>query len=362
MPFVAPGTGRVRGRCAAIFEQWRGETMNKALKGLSVAAAACGLLLAAGVANAEIRPHNFRMASAHPDDDAIGVGMVKFAEEVSKKSGGKMTVKLFGNSVLGKDLATVTMMQGGVLDFSVMNTNLLVGMAKECGLVDLPFLFANAKQAFAVLDGPVGKKIHASLEPKGITGVGYFAIGFYHFHSNKKPFNKVEDFEGQKLRVSETPISIDFVKAMGGNAVPMAYMEIYNAFEQKVVDGASQPLLNLQFAKFFEVQKYLSLTYNTYTMQSVLMSKKVWDGLNADERKVIEEAMAVAAPVQREASDKSDDESLKFLKTKMTVNDVAPAEIERMKAKVKPMIDKYAKEYNEDLAKELFAAIEKAPK
>jgi TRAP-type transport system periplasmic protein len=337
--------------------------MNKAFKGLSAAVAVCGLMIAAGApSSAEIRQHNFRMASAHPDDDAIGAGMVRFAEEVSKKSGGKMTVKLFGNSVLGKDLATVTMMQGGVLDFSVMNTNLLVGMAKECGLVDLPFLFDSAKQAFIVLDGPVGKKIHASLEPKGIVGLGYFAIGYYHFHSNKRPFTKVEDFEGQKLRVSETPISIDFVKAMGANAVPMAYMEIYNAFEQKVVDGASQPLLNMQFAKFFEVQKYLSLTYNTFTMQSVLMSKKVWDGLNAEEKKVLDDAMAVAAPHQREVSDKTDEESLKFLKTKMVVNEVAPAEIARMKAKAKPMIDKYAKEYNEALAKELFAAIEKAPK
>lgn len=337
--------------------------MIKAFTGLSVAVAACGLLLASSFdATAQIRERQFRMASAHPEDDAIGVGMVKFAEEVSRISGGKMTVKIFGNSVLGKDLATVTMMQGGVLDFSVMNTNLLVGMAKECGLVDLPFLFANSKQAFAVLDTPVGKKIHEALEPKGIVGLGYFAIGFYHFHSNKKPFNKVEDFEGQKLRVSETPISIDFVKAMGGNAVPMAYMEIYNAFEQKVVDGGSQPLLNLQFAKFFEVQKYLSLTYNTYTVQSVLMSKKVWDGLNADEKKVLNEAFAIAAPVQRAATDKSDDESLKFLKTKMTVNDVAPAELARMKAKAQPVIDKYAKEYNEALAKELFAAIEKAPK
>lgn len=337
--------------------------MTRTFKGLSAAVAACALLLVAGAANsADIKERAFRMASAHPEDDAIGAGMVKFAEEVSKRSGGKMTVKIFGNSVLGKDLATVTMMQGGLLDFSVMNTNLLVGMAKECGLVDLPFLFDNAKQAFAVLDGPVGKKIHASLESKGVVGLGYWAIGFYHFHSNKKPFTKVEDFEGQKLRVSETPVSIDFVKAMGGNAVPMAYMEIYNAFEQKVVDGASQPLLNLQFAKFFEVQKYLSLTYNTYTMQSVLMSKKSWDGLSADEKKVLEEAMAVASPHQRMVSDKTDDESLKFLKTKMTVNEVAPAEIARMRAKAQPMIDKYAKEYNEALAKELFAEIAKAPK
>jgi tripartite ATP-independent transporter DctP family solute receptor len=337
--------------------------MNSTFKRLSLAVATCGLLLASNATgSAEIKQHQFRMASAHPEDDAIGVGMVKFAEEVARISGGKMTVKIFGNSVLGKDLATVTMMQGGLLDFSVMNTNLLVGMAKECGLVDLPFLFASSKQAFAVLDMPVGKKIHASLEPKGIVGLGYWAIGFYHFHSNKKPFTKVEDFEGQKLRVSETPISIDFVKAMGGNAVPMAYMEIYNAFEQKVVDGASQPLLNMQFAKFYEVQKYLSLTYNTYTVQSVLMSKKVWDGLNADEKKVIEEALAIASPAQRAATDKSDEESLKFLKTKMIVNDVAPEEIARMKAKAQPMIQKYAKEYNEDLAKELLAAVEKTPK
>ncbi len=333
--------------------------MNRLLQGIMTLAIAGGLMASAGLAGAQVAERVLRVAYANGEGNPQHEGAKKFAELAAAKSGGKLSVKLFPNAVLGKDLAVLSAMQGGTIDMGIMYTSLLVGHAKETGLVQLPFLFNNDQEVSEVLDGPVGKKIHASMEPKGIVGLGYYGFGFIQMTSNKKPFKGVDDFKGQKLRVTETPINIEFIKTMGGNAVPIPYAELYTAFEQRVVDGGSQPVINLQFAKFYEVQKYLSLTRHSYEPQSFLFSKKVWDTLSADEQKALKEAFEESKTYQRQLAVNAEKTSLDFIKTKMTVNEVPAAEIAKMREMLKPMTEKFSKEYNEPLAKELFAELAK---
>ena len=122
---------------------------------------------------------------------------------------------------------------GGTVDGATMNTNLLVGNIKDAGLVDLPYLFDSEQEAYAVLDGPFGKKLHALLEPKGLIGLSYFDMGYYSLHNGKHPITKVEDVAGLKMRVTETPVTIDTFKAFGATAVPLPYVELYSALEEK---------------------------------------------------------------------------------------------------------------------------------
>ena len=334
--------------------------MNKALKRMISMTTICGLLLAAAAANAaDIKDQVLRIAYANGDGNPQHEGAKRFSELVAAKSGGKMVVKLYPNASLGKDIAVLSAMQGGTIDMGLMYTSLLVGNAKATGLVQLPYLFDTEKEVFAVLDGPVGQKIHASMEPRGIIGLGYYGFGFIHMISNKRPFNTIDDFKGQKLRVTETPINIEFINALGGNAVPIPYAELYTAFEQKIIDGGSQPLINLQFAKFHEVLKYLSLTRHSYEPQSFLVSKKSWDKLSADEKKVLQDSFEDSKGFQRKLAADLEKSSLDFVKTKMTVNELAPAEIVKIREKVKPMTEKYSKEYNEPLAKEMLAELAK---
>ena len=317
-------------------------------------------LFAAAQATAQISTRTLRVAYANGEGNPQHEGAKRFAELVSQKSGQKITVKLFPNATLGKDLAVLSSMQGGTIDMGIMYTSLLVGNAKECGLVQLPYIFDSDKEVFAVLDGPVGQKIHASMEPRGIIGLGYYGFGFIHMISNKHPINTVEDFKGQKLRVTETPINIAFINDLGGNAVPVPYAELYNAFEQKIIDGGSQPAINLQFARFYEVIKYLSLTRHSYEPQSFLFSKKSWDKLSADEKKIISDSFEESKGFQRELASNLEKSSIEYVKTKgMVVNEVAPAEIAKIKELVKPMTEKFSKEYGENLAKEMMAEIEK---
>ncbi|WP_170285802.1 DctP family TRAP transporter solute-binding subunit [Propionivibrio limicola] len=286
-------------------------------------------------------------------------GAQKLAEVVGQKTGGKIKIKVFGGATLGKDTQVTSSMQGGVIDMAVMSTNLLVGVAKETGLLDLPFLFENEKEAYTVLDGAVGKKIHASLEPKGLVGLGYFELGYYNIHNNKRPITKLEDMKGLKMRVTETPISIETMAAMGANPVPIPYAELYTVLEQKIVDGGGQPPINMVYTKFGEVSKFYSINRYSYTPQSLLMSKKVWDSLSADEKKIFQEAVKEAVDFHRQQSQKKSAESLVELKKTTQVNEVSSAEIARMRDATKPVIDKFSKEYNEPLAKELFAEIAK---
>lgn len=333
--------------------------MIKSVHGVFAAMAACGLLMSATMASADIQDRNLRMAIATNPGTAQYDGSQKLADLIAQKSGGKIKVKVFGGGTLGKDTQVTSALQGGLIDMAAMNSNLLVGVTKEAGLLDLPFLFESEKEAYAVLDGPVGKKILATLEPKGIVGLTFFDIGYYNIHNNKRPILKLEDMQGLKMRVTETPLSLETMAALGANPVPIPYAELYSALEQRIVDGGGQAPVNMVVAKLMEVQKYYSINRYSFTPQTVMFSKQTWDKLSADEKKVIQEAANEASLYQRQVSMKKSADAIEEMKKTTAVNEVSPAEIARMREKMKPVIEKYSKEYNEPLAKELFAEIAK---
>lgn len=333
--------------------------MKQILKTVISLAVGCVVTLAASSSQAEIRDTTLRMAIANYDGSAQYAGAMKIAELVSQKSGGKMKVKVYSGGQLGKDVAVLSSMQGGIIDMGILSTSLMVGIVKEVGLLDLPFIFASEKEAWAVMDGPFGKKLNELFVPKGLVNLSYFELGYYHMLSTKRPITKWEDFEGQKMRVMETPVSIETMTTMGANAVPIPYPELYMAFDQKIVDGAGQPLINILTVKFYEVQKYLSLTGHVYSPQSVLIGKKSWDKLNAEEKQVLESASQEAAVYQRNVSLQKASEALSLLKSKLTVNEISPVEMTRMREKVRPLNDKFSKQIGEKMAAEMFAEIAK---
>jgi len=330
------------------------------IKTAFAAMTACGLILSVTHAGAlDIQDRTLKIAVTNTAGNPHYDGAQKLADLVIQKSGGKIQAKVFGGAVLGKDVQVLSSMQGGMIDMSMMNTNLLVGIAKEAGLVDLPYLFESEKEAYAVLDGPVGKKIHAAFESKGLVGLGYFDMGYYSLHNNIRPINRIEDVKGMKMRVTETPVTIETFKAFGANPVPLPYPELYNALEQKVVDGGGQPPLNMYFGKIGEVQKFYSLNRYSYTPMSILLSKRTWDKFSADEKKIIRDAAQEASNYQREMSLKKSAECVKNIEATTAVNQITPMEMARFREAVMPVVDKFSKLYNEDLAKEMFAEIAK---
>ena len=321
----------------------------------SVAVAAFGAAQAQ-----DIKERTIKFGLNSPEGHPAVAGMKRFADTVAAKSGGKLKVQLFLNGTLGSDQATVTSMQGGTVEMAVMNTGILASVVKDLAVFDFPFLFANEKESDALVDGPVGRKLHAKLEEKGLVGLSYWELGYRHITNSKRPLNKVEDIEGLKLRVIPNPINVDWVKALGANPTPLPFPEVYAALEQKAIDGQENPVSVIASNKFWEVQKHITLTNHQYNPQSVIFSKKVWDSLTPAEKKIIDESSDEAAKAQREAARGAVAKNLDLLKQNgMTISQFPPAEVAKLRTKMQPVITKYSATVGEATVNEVMAELAK---
>ena len=333
----------------------------KTLLKLVCAGVAASLLPMASSFAQDIKERTLKFAFQNQAEHPQGQGAKKFADLVAAKSGGKMTVKMFGGGTLGGDLQTVSALQGGTVEVTVLNAGLLSGIVKDFEVVDFPFLFASAAEADKVMDGPFGRKLLDKLADKNIVGLAYWDLGFRNVTNSKRPITKLDDLSGLKLRVVQSPVYLDVFKELGANAVPLPFPELYTALEQKAVDGQENPATVIASAKLFEVQKYLSLTRHIYNPQALIISKKFWDQLSATEKKVVSDAASEATVFQRQLSRDREAQAIETLKKGgMQVNELAPAEIARMREKVKPVIEKHSASVGPAVVGELNAELAKA--
>lgn len=320
----------------------------------TLAAALC--VTAFGLAQAQTRTLKFvnQNAKGHP----IVLGMERFAELVDAKSGGKLKVQVFPGGALGSDQANVSALQGGTLEMASMNSGIFASLVKDFAIYDFPFLFASPAEADAVVDGAFGKALHAKLEEKGLVGLGYYELGFRHISNSKRPINKVEDIAGLKLRVIPNPINVDWVSALGANPTPLPFPELYAALEQKAVDGQENPVATINGAKFYEVQKHLVLSNHQYNPQSIVISKKAWDSLSANEKKVVQDAVAESIKYQREQSRALAGSLLATLKQNgMQVTELPAAEVAKLREKMKPVIAKHSASVGEATVSAMMAEL-----
>lgn len=326
-----------------------------------VAAVALTLL---GVASAaDIKERTLKFATQNPKGHPIVMGMEKFADIVKTKSAGKIKVNLFPGGVLGGDAPLVSALQGGTVEMVSMNSGILASQVKEFAIYDFPFMFNNSKEADAVVDGPFGKMMHAKLDAKGLVGLTYWELGFRTMTNSKRPIVKVEDIAGLKLRVIPNPINLDWVKALGANPTPLAFPEVYSALEQGAIDGQENPLTVIAATKLYEVQKYVTLTNHQYNPQSVLISKKFWDTLNAAEKKLLSDAAVQSSAYQRQQARAQATTALETVKKGgMQVNELPAAEVDKLRDKMRPVIAKYAVAVGQDTVKALQDELAKARK
>ena len=323
-------------------------------RALLAAAGAAALLAAAPAALAQdIKERNLKFAFSLAKDHPLGIGAQKFSDLVAQKSGGKIKVALFPNAVLGSDPQNLSAVRGGTIDFASMATGLLAGIDKQFMVFDFPFLFNSPQEAYGLADGPVGTRLQAGLAAHGIVGLGIWDLGFRNMTNSKRPIERPEDLQGLKIRVIASPIYLDMFNTLGANPVPMTFGEVYGALESKAIDGQDNPVGVIESAKFAEVQKYMSLTRHVYTGMPMLMSKKTWDGMSEVERKIITDAANEAKQEERTIAQAKELQSIDNLRKTMQVNDVAPAEVARLRQKVQPVVDKFAKEVGLPLMQEV---------
>jgi tripartite ATP-independent transporter DctP family solute receptor len=323
---------------------------------LAATLAAAALALAGP---AQAQEHTIRFGHVVQPGHPISLGAQKLAELLAARSGGKMKLQELGGGSIGGEAQQLSAVQGGVQDMTLPSATVMGGVVKEFTLLDIPFSFSKAEQVDALLAGPFGELLMSKLADKGMVGLAFWETGFRQFTNSRKPLVNVEDIKGLKLRVIPNPMFVESFSALGANPVPMAFPELYGALESKAMDAQENPFSVIQTSKFFEVQKFLSVTNHVYTANPVVVSKKTWDKLTPDQQKILREATIEAGAYQRKVSRDASSVARKELEGKMQVNDVPPATLARMRELTTPVAEKFAASYDPAVVKVYRAELEK---
>ena len=327
---------------------------------LTAATAALTLSFGAHAYAQNIQPRLIRFGYGLNEESNQGRAARFFAEEVAKRSGGKLKVRTFGAATLGPDPQMQNALIGGAQEMMVGSTATLVGTVKEFAIWDVPFMFANEKEADAVLDGPVGQKLLDKLQEKGLVGIVYWENGFRNLTNSRHKIEKAEDLQGVKLRVMQNPVFIDTFKAAGANAVPLAFAELFTALETKAVDGQENPYTTIVSSKFYEVQKYLTVTNHVYSPWIMTASKVWWDKLSPDEQKILIDAAVASRDFERADTRAEAAKALDQLKADgMDVTVMPPEEVAKLREKAAPVTKTVIDSVGQPLWDEVQAEIRK---
>jgi tripartite ATP-independent transporter DctP family solute receptor len=299
----------------------------------------------------------FGWSATDGPQDPYAVGARAFKERVEKATGGRLDIQLYPNRQLGDEKPLVEGMRLGTVDAGIITNAVLAQIEPSLQLNDLPFMFANEDQARAHLDGPVGQKLGANLEKKGVKLLAWMEGGFRNMINNVRPVSKPDDVSGVKFRVMQNPVYISMFSSMGGNAVPMAWGETFTAVQQGAIDGLEIPLAIIDQAKYYEVTKFLSITNHTYSAIGLVMSKRTFDRMPDDIKKAIVEVSAPAAKAQRDAASATANEILERLeKSGMKVNRIG--DVKPFRTSVQGVYEKFKDSIGPDLLKETLASVQ----
>jgi tripartite ATP-independent transporter DctP family solute receptor len=241
----------------------------------------------------------FTLAHVYAAEHPAAKACRTFASTVNERSQGRLRVEIYGDASLGDETTILKALKLGSLDLSVNSQGPTSAFVPEFNVIGLPFLFADSDAAWRVLDGPAGEELARRAALQGFIVLGLWDSGMRHFSSSVRPLLRPADFAGLTFRIPPDPVTADIVRALGGKAQEIKFSDLYGALLHKSVDGQENPLIMLQTAKLYEVQKYLSLTAHKYSTTHILMSKRVWDRLSEKEREIIRSAANEATVYQR---------------------------------------------------------------
>ncbi len=272
-------------------------------------------------------------------------GAMAFAKYVNEKTQGAIEVQVFPMGQLGGERSMTEQVQAGTLHMTAVTAGVLSNFVPEVIVIELPFIFPSREVAYKVLDDKeVKERIAKYCEQKGFVFIGYTENEFRDITNSKRPIRTPSDLKGLKIRVIESPLHIDTFKALGANPTPMPFPEVYNALQQKIIDGQDNPLYTSILMKFTEVNKYATITNHILTECPTVVNKAFWNTLTPDEQKIFREAAEIQIKVNRELNAKNRAEALEKAKAqKVEVYVLSDQEKEAFKKAVKPVHEKYRK-------------------
>ena len=253
----------------------------------------------------------FRSADVHPEDYPTVMAVKQMSESVKKATGGKHSIKVFTGTQLGGEKDTIEQTKIGALDLVRINSAPMNNIVPETLVPSLPFIFRDVTHMRKVLDGPIGDEILKALEAHGFVGMAFYDAGARSFYNTKKPIRTPADMKGMKIRVQQSDLFVGMLQALGANATPMPYGEVYTALKTGLVDGAENNWPSYDTARHFEVAKYYTVNEHSMVPEILMFSKKIFDTLPADEQKIFKQAAKESVPYMRKLWDAKELESRK---------------------------------------------------
>lgn len=270
---------------------------------------------AATIESAPSEKFTLKLAHVAEPENPYALGAAKFAELVNERTNGNVTIKIFPSSQLGNQQKLIESLVFGSIDFAMTTTAVLGQFEPNLMVFGYPYMFENRDHAYKTLDS-IGLDVAGNLENKGIKMLGFFENGIRHMINNKIAVKTPEDMKGLKMRVMTTPVYVELMKSLGADPTPMSFGEVYSACSTGTVDGLEVPAVHIWQKRFFEVNKYISLTGHTYESEPLTMSMKTWKKLPAEYQEIILTSANDALDYSRQLS--RDQESDFFQKIKDT--------------------------------------------
>lgn len=307
--------------------------MRKLLSALAFAAVA-GLAVPSAA-------RDFRSADIHPGDYPTVEAVKYMGKLLSEQTNGRLGVRTFPNGALGNEKDTIEQIKLGGLDMMRINTAPLNSVVPETIVTGLPFIFRNTQHMRTVLDGPIGDEILKSMEKEGLIGLAFYDSGARSFYTTKKPVQTLADFKGMKIRVQQSDLWVGMMNALGANATPMPFGEVYTALKTGIVDGAENNWPSYESSRHFEAAKFYTLSEHSLAPEVLVFSKRIWDTVKPEDQALIRKAAKDSVPYMRKLWDEREIASRKVVEASGVQVVTIPDKTELMTA-MKPVYEKFA--------------------
>ena len=303
------------------------------------AMALCATAFTTPALAADYGKHTFKISSGAAKDHPIATGIAAMSECMEEGSDGKMKLKGFYSGQLGDDADATQATRSGSIEMVVTGSAAIAGIEPALGVFTLPFMFENDAEVDAIMTGPFFDYVAEKMPQHDLVMLSMWENGFRNATNSKHPIKAVSDFEGLNFRVMQNPIFLDTFRRLGANPVPMAFGEVFTALETGAVDGQENPLL-IEATKFYEVQKYLTLTRHAYSPNPVLVNRGVWESLNADEQALVQSCATSARDAQIERPRAAVGESADKLTSEgMEISEMPAEEMAKLRELVTPVYE-----------------------
>ncbi|WP_417270494.1 TRAP transporter substrate-binding protein [Celeribacter sp.] len=261
--------------------------------------AAAGIL-AGTVLSASACEVTLRSSDTHPDGYPTVAAVQYMGEELAKATDNKLCIEVFHSAQLGEEKDTIEQTQFGVIDLNRVSLGPFNNIIEETKIPSLPYIFRSVEHMHKVMDGPIGEEILAAFEAHDLVGLAFYDGGSRSFYNSQKPITSMGDLSGLKFRVMQSDLFVDMVDALGANATPMPYGEVYSSIQTGVIDGAENNWPSFESSGHYEVAGYYTLDQHLIVPEVLVMSKASYDKLSAEEQQAVREAARASVPVMRD--------------------------------------------------------------